>query len=177
MENQSLEKLAAESQAKLNPPPAPEKRGRGRPPGSPTTTKTTSSNPIRPNPAPQERPTTLGLRPTFGFLYDFLGKVFATQTACKEFEMEKHETEALAQQSDDLMVEFFPNVQSRWIKLVVFVGSVLGIYGKKYLAYLEQEKRKSPAPAPEAIKGEASSSTPEIVPLGGPIPINPNKRF
>lgn len=91
--------------------------------------------------------------------------------------MEPHESEALAQQSDDLIVEFFPSVQSRWVKLIVFIGSLLGILGKKYLSHLEQMEKEKPTKTLPPENNEAQSSSPVVVDLGGTIPINPNKRF
>ena len=116
----------------------------------------------------------MGLKPTFKFLYEFLGKVFATSTKCKSYELENHESDALSQQSDDLMVEFFPNIQSRWIKLVVFIGSIVGIFGKKYLDHLEmikKQKSEKNVVDVEVIQSSNEFNNDSI------IPINPMKRF
>lgn len=121
------------------------------------------------------RPVSLGLKPTFKFLYEFMGKAFATQSKCKAYELENHESEALAQQSDDLMIEFFPNIQSRWVKLVIFIGSLVGIFGKKYLEHMEQEKKKNPEKEVEVeTKPDA---TPQVLDMGNPFPVNHLKRF
>lgn len=120
-----------------------------------------------------DRPASLGLKLTFIFLYDFGGKALATSTQCKDFELEKHESEALAQQSDDLIVEFFPTVQSRWVKLIIFIGSVLGIFGKKYLSYLEKTAKPKNSPTPDSDYPIQEAPKSE----SGVIPINPLKRF
>lgn len=140
-----------------------------------TTQKTTTST--NQNNNPNEPRQSLGLKPTFKFLYEFLGKVFSTQTKCKAYEMEPHESEALAQQSDDLIVEFFPSVQSRWVKLIVFIGSLLGIFGKKYLSHLEQMEKDKPQISLPPKENEVKSDSPKVMELGGNFPVNSNKRF
>lgn len=97
----------------------------------------------------------------------------AASTDHKDFELNDVESGALAQQSDDLMIEFFPTVQSKWIKLVIFLGSLLGIFGKKYIGYAEKisKENKNARPLPD------SDSPVVLVNQGGEIPVNPMKRF
>jgi len=90
--------------------------------------------------------------------------------------MENHESDALAQQSDDLMSEFFPSVQSRWVKLFIFMGSILGIYGKKYLDFTEEQSKKKPdidvKDTPKVVEAQVHN-----LPSNNNFPVNPTKMW
>lgn len=68
--------------------------------------------------------------------------MMATIFKFSEFKLNENENKVLADQSDDVASEFFPNIQSGWIKLIIFVASFLGIFGAKYLKFIEAENKK-----------------------------------
>lgn len=84
---------------------------------------------------------TTGLKVTFKSLFDFSGKTLAVVCSFKDFELSEPESDTLAEQTDQVLIEFFPNIQNRWVKLGALVVSLLGIFGKKYFSY-EKEKDK-----------------------------------
>lgn len=57
----------------------------------------------------------------------------------------------LAEQADQVMIEFVPEVGNKWAKLAIFVSSLIGIFGKKYFSFEKEqvEKRKKAKIKPE----------------------------
>lgn len=113
--------------------------------------------------------------PTIKFAAQLAGSAAAKATNHKPWEVSDAEADLVAGQGDEVVREFFPTMQGKWLKLILFIASVLGVYGRRYLSYLEtQSKPENPRPAPAS---EEKTPPPPEVKNGDVFPINPKKVF
>ena len=139
------------------------KRGRGRPPKN----EEKSINSPRVAPSPNEGVFT-GLKTSFISIFIFIGKSLSTTLKYKDFELEKNEAELLGEQADQVVIEFFPQINNRYAKLGIFLTSLISIFGKKYFGYAsEMEKQEK---IKKAKKENETSKENENT-----LVINPNK--
>lgn len=124
----SLSEIQNQSQNKIEEIPV--KRGRGRPKKVDQVQKAAIAQETK----------TSGLKLTLKSLFDFLGKSLSVSLEHKEMELSEPEGELLADQADQLIIEFAPDIGNKWAKLAVFITSLITIFGKRFLS-LEKKKK------------------------------------
>lgn len=62
----------------------------------------------------------------------------------KGFELDDSESKMLADQADGVTTEFIPQLENKWLKLILFITSLIGIFGKKYMDFSENENKSKP---------------------------------
>lgn len=82
---------------------------------------------------------TSGLKTSFKAIYDFTGKSLSAVTKFQPWELKDTESDLLADQTDIVVIEFFPQVGSRWGKLVALFVSFIAIFGGKWLSYEKEQ--------------------------------------
>lgn len=110
-------------------------RGRGRPRKTENQTITPPSNSV-----PLEQPKRL--KPTLKSLFKFSGQIAAKTTKFQEFEIDDIESELLAEQADNVVYDFYPNVQSKWANLIIFLVSLLSTFGTRWAKYADQKAKE-----------------------------------
>lgn len=129
----NLEEIQKESIQKMTTE-TPQKKKRGRPKKSTTTTNQITTN---------EEKRESGLKLTFKTLFEFLGKTLAITLSFKKFEISDPESDLLASQADEVIVEFAPQIENKWAKLGVFITSILAIFGKRYFEFEKEKAEKN----------------------------------
>jgi len=85
---------------------------------------------------------TTGLRTSFKAIYDFTGKSLSAVTKFEKWELKDNESDLLADQTDIVVLEFFPQVSSKWGKLVALFVSFIAIFGAKWLSYEKDQTER-----------------------------------
>lgn len=79
---------------------------------------------------------------TFKNIFIFIGHVLANAYKDSLFKLQENESVLLADQANDCMNSFAPNIDSKWLKLGVLVTSFTGIFGKKFLEHESKKPKK-----------------------------------
>lgn len=90
-----------------------------------------------------DTPKESGLKLSFKAIFEFIGKTLAITLSFKEWELKEPESELLATQSDEVILEFAPTIENKWAKLGVLLISVLTIFGKRYFDFEKDKLSKS----------------------------------
>jgi len=179
MENQSLENL--KNQINQDNLSQTIKKGRGRPkkdPNQPSTisTQQTHQSNQQFNNAQVFNVNNGELIPAFKSLYEFGDDVLADQYKDEKLKSNPAQVDFLAKNSNDVVYDFFPTINSKYIKLIMLLVTLIAVYGKKFIIVKnkeEEKKKKEQA----AKKAEPQA---DIIPQKAdtsPYPINPNKQW
>lgn len=85
----------------------------------------------------------IGIVTSFKSIFSFTGKILAVSMEYKDFELSENESTVLAEQAESVTLEFAPNIENKWIKLILFVTSLIGIFGKKYTSFAMNDKKEN----------------------------------
>lgn len=114
--------------------------------------------------------------PAFKSLYEFGDNVLSDQYKDEKLKSDQAQVEFLAKNSNDVVYDFFPTINSKYIKLIMLLVTLIAVYGKKFIIIKnkeEEKKKKEQANKKEDVQGD-------IIPQkmnNSPFPINPNKMF
>jgi len=91
---------------------------------------------------------------TLKSIFGFGGKSLAVTLNFKEWELSESENEMLAIQGDDCLGEFFPQIQSKYGKLIAFIFTIISVFGTKWFKYetynnSQKKKEKQTKKEPE----------------------------
>jgi hypothetical protein len=135
------------------------KRGRGRPKNQNTNIGTSPNTNFNSMGVPETPKTSYKV--TLRAIFSFSGKTLAATTNFNKFELDEPEVEVLAVQGDECLIEFFPNINNRYGKLVAFLISVCTIFGKRYFDYYKFIKEKNDQTTP--VKKEENKNSKNMV--------------
>lgn len=102
-----------------------------------------------------------GLKTSLKSIYDFSGKALATTTDFEPWELEPDQSDMLAEQTDQIVIEFFPTITSKVGKILILVVSLIGVYGAKWLKFEKHlaDKRKKEQPSKDANGNDIKVNT------------------
>lgn len=96
--------------------------------------------------------TSSGLRSSFSSLFNFLGKILSVSLKYEKFELSDQESDLLGEQADGVVLEFAPQIGGKYPKLIIFMTTLLSIFGYKFVGYAKEVEKK------EKLKREAENN-------------------
>lgn len=70
-----------------------------------------------------------------GSFFDLMGNYLSTATGHEGFKLKPDEKQVLAEQGAEVMIEFAPMMNSKYVKLGLFTTTMVSIYGVKVYSY------------------------------------------
>lgn len=83
----------------------------------------------------------------------------AVSLSFKEWEVSEEENELLSTQGDDVLAEFFPQVQNKYGKLIAFLFTFLSVFGGKYFKWDKHIKKENRNREPDKKENEVKTSS------------------
>lgn len=102
-------------------------------------------------PMSQTTPRT-SLKPSLIAFFEFVGQILSRVLEFKDFLLSNEEKELLASQGDEVAQDFFPQAESKWVKLFMFIMSLISVFGIRIYKYIEKENDKKPEKKAEKEK-------------------------
>lgn len=180
MENQSLEGIKNQiNQETIN---QSQKKSRGRPrKDSQTQSQTSNQNQTSNQTHNQYQNNTVfninngELIPAFKSLFEFGDNVIADQYKDEKLKSDNAQVEFMAKNSNDVVYDFFPTINSKYIKLIMLLVTLIAVYGKKFIIIKNKEEEKKKKEQANKKENQPSES---VAPQKQELyPINPNKIF
>lgn len=115
------------------------------------------------------------LIPAFKSLYEFGDDVLVDQYKDEKLKSAPAQVEFLAKNSNDVVYDFFPSINSKYIKLILLLVTLIAVYGKKFIILKNKEEEKKKKEQKSDIKEPQSENTPAKI--DNLYPVNPKKQF
>lgn len=169
MENQSLETVKNQI---ISDQSNQIKKGRGRPAKSQTSQPLPQTSQINQSSQQFNSQPQTSFRPAIKTAFKITDNLLVKTYKDEKLRSDENEVETIATQGDQVMIEFFPNLKSKWVNLFVFILGVYGMFADKFSIIASKKPPKEAKP-----KKEDHQEIPLTVETSASYPINPNKRF
>lgn len=118
------------------------------------------------------------LVPAFKSLYEFGDDIIADHYKDDVLKSSPAQVDFLAKNSNDVVFDFFPSINSKYIKLIMFLITLVAVYGKKWIIIKNKEAdKKKSENAKASPEQKATQNTPNPDIKTELYPVNPKKLF
>lgn len=109
-------------------------------------------------------------KPSFKSIFNLTDTLLVKTYNDEKLRSSEAEIENLSTQGDQVMIEFFPNLKSKWVSLILFI---LGLYA----SFTQKASIIASKKSPKEEKPKKENPIEVPLTLENSYPINPNKRF